>query len=246
MNSIEPMLNYSSPAYTGPALKMGAGVPSIDAFRAAHRLDYRVVGAHCPTVGFAGGSAQGGGHGELTPVHGLATDNIVEWEVVTTANGTRTRATPRHNANLYWALSGDGGGGTYAVVVAMTVRSHCDDDGDHAPVRRRQSRLQIAPRRRPRSPPSGPPSTGRQRARRPIADADALLGRRCQQRGAAAVVAVTGGTASVAKRGDEARPQRQSLYITAPGQVGAAARCARTVQPVVAAARAAAKVALHA
>ncbi len=58
----------------------------------------------------------------LTPLHGLAAGNVLEWEVVT-ADGSLTVASPSHDPDLYWALSG-GGGGTYAVVVLMTARIH--------------------------------------------------------------------------------------------------------------------------
>lgn len=45
---------------------------------------------------------------------------MLEWEVVT-AQGKHVVATPTQNVNLFWALSG-GGGGTYGVVVSMTTR----------------------------------------------------------------------------------------------------------------------------
>jgi FAD/FMN-containing dehydrogenase len=47
---------------------------------------------------------------------------VLEWEVIT-ANGQLLTASPTQNLNLYWALSG-GGGGTYGVVVSMTVKVH--------------------------------------------------------------------------------------------------------------------------
>jgi hypothetical protein len=52
----------------------------------------------------------------------MAADQTLEWEVVT-ANGTLVTATPTENADLYWALSG-GGGGTYGVVLSLTVRAY--------------------------------------------------------------------------------------------------------------------------
>lgn len=45
---------------------------------------------------------------------------MLEWEVVK-ASGEHPVATPTQNSDLYWVLSG-GGGGTYAVVVSMTAR----------------------------------------------------------------------------------------------------------------------------
>ncbi|KAJ5115311.1 hypothetical protein NUU61_001070 [Penicillium alfredii] len=52
---------------------------------------------------------------------GLASDNALEFEVVTT-NGTLTAANAYHNTDLFWALRG-GGGGTFGVVVSVTVRT---------------------------------------------------------------------------------------------------------------------------
>ena len=66
----------------------------------------------------------GGGHGLLNSVHGLASDNVLEWEVVT-AGGEHLVASETQNEDLYWALSG-GGGGTYAVVLSMTARIYPD------------------------------------------------------------------------------------------------------------------------
>lgn len=53
---------YTSEAYTGPAVKMGAGVQAFEAYSASHKAGYDVVGGECPTVGIAGGYTQGGGH----------------------------------------------------------------------------------------------------------------------------------------------------------------------------------------
>lgn len=116
--------DYSSSTYTGKAMKMGAGVQAYEAYEAAHKQSLRVVGGTCPTVGLAGGYTQGGGHSMLSTVHGLGADQVLEWEVVT-ANGSLLTATPNKNSDLYWALSG-GGGGTYGLVLSMTVKAHAD------------------------------------------------------------------------------------------------------------------------
>lgn len=83
-----------------------------------------MVAGLCGTVGIAGGYSQGGGHSALSNSYGLAADNVLEWEVVT-ASGDHLVATPTEHADLYWALSG-GGGGTYGVVLSMTARLHPD------------------------------------------------------------------------------------------------------------------------
>ncbi|KAG9514989.1 hypothetical protein KCU93_g9640, partial [Aureobasidium melanogenum] len=54
----------------------------------------------------------------------MAADQVLEWEVVT-ADGTHLVATPTQHWDLYWALSG-GGGGTYGVVISVTVKAFED------------------------------------------------------------------------------------------------------------------------
>jgi FAD/FMN-containing dehydrogenase len=60
----------------------------------------------------------------LNSVYGMAADQVLEWEVVT-PEGKHVVANPETNADLYWALSG-GGGGTYGIVLSSTVRLHPD------------------------------------------------------------------------------------------------------------------------
>jgi len=103
---------------------MGAGVQAFEAYTAADAQGLRIVGGTCPTVGIAGGYTQGGGHSILSSVYGLGADQVLEWEVVTAA-GEHLIATPEKNSDLYWALSG-GGGGTYAVVISMTSKAYQD------------------------------------------------------------------------------------------------------------------------
>lgn len=45
---------------------------------------------------------------------------------VVTADGARRTASRAANADLYWALAGGGGGGTYGVVVSRTAKAHPD------------------------------------------------------------------------------------------------------------------------
>jgi hypothetical protein len=116
--------NYQSSYYQGPAIKLGAGVLGLEAYQVADTEGYRIAGGNCPSVGIVGGYAQGGGHSQLGSVYGMAADNILEWEVVT-AKGEHLTASPKSNSDLYWALSG-GGGGTYGVVISMTTRLHAD------------------------------------------------------------------------------------------------------------------------
>lgn len=103
-------------------MKLGAGVEVYEAYEAAAAAGLAIVGGSCATVGVAGGFSQGGGHGPLNSRFGLGSDQVLEWEVVT-AKGNHLVATPTQNSDLYWALSG-GGGGTYAAVVSVTVRAY--------------------------------------------------------------------------------------------------------------------------
>ncbi|RFU78917.1 fad binding domain-containing [Trichoderma arundinaceum] len=112
---------YSSANYTGPAMKMGAGVQGFEMLGAAHSKGYVAVGGECPTVGVAGGYTQGGGHSALSTSFGLGADQTLEFEVVTAA-GTVVTASASKNSDLYWALSGGGSG--YGVVTSMTVKLH--------------------------------------------------------------------------------------------------------------------------
>jgi FAD binding domain len=123
MKSIE-IVDYKSPHYTGKAMKMGAGVQGFEAYAAADAQGFRVVGGECPTVGLAGGYTQGGGHSAIASKHGLAADQTLEWEVVD-GTGKYLKASRTENSDLFWALSG-GGGGTYGVVMSMTSKVHKD------------------------------------------------------------------------------------------------------------------------
>jgi hypothetical protein len=118
------IFDYTSAAYTGPAAKLGAGVQGFEANNAAAKAGLQILGGVCPTVGIVGGFTQGGGHSLLSTKYGMGADQALEWEVVT-ADGTLVTASPTRNSDLYWALSG-GGGGTYGVVVSLTVKAYPD------------------------------------------------------------------------------------------------------------------------
>ncbi|KAF4614409.1 hypothetical protein G7Y89_g15329 [Cudoniella acicularis] len=115
---------YESTSYSGPAVKLGSGVIAGDAYAAAYEAGYRLVGGECGSIGIAAGYSQGGGHSMLNTAYGMAADQVLEWEVVT-ATGEHLIATPEQNTDLYWALSG-GGGGTYGVVLSMTAKIYPD------------------------------------------------------------------------------------------------------------------------
>ena len=116
--------DYKGPYYTGKAIKIGAGVQGFEAYREADKLGLAVTGGECPTVGLAGGYTQGGGHSTLASKYGLSADQALEWEVVD-GTGKLLRASRTENSDLYWALSG-GGGGTYGVVWSLISKAYKD------------------------------------------------------------------------------------------------------------------------
>jgi hypothetical protein len=118
------VVDYKDSLYEGKALQIGAGIQGFDALEGAHKSNLAVITGECPSVGLAGGYVQGGGHSALSTVFGLAADNALTYDVVT-PQGDIVTASPAENEDLYWALSG-GGGGNYGIVYAMTVRAHQD------------------------------------------------------------------------------------------------------------------------
>lgn len=119
------LVDYKSPSYTGKAMKAGAGVSSLESYQFSHKHGYANAGGDCPTVGVTGGWTQGGGgHGPAVSKFGAGADQALEWEVVT-GTGEILIANQEQNQDLFWALSG-GGGGTYGVVSSLTFKVYPD------------------------------------------------------------------------------------------------------------------------
>jgi hypothetical protein len=118
-------LEYKSEYNTGKAVKLGAGMQSEEATAMAHDKGLTIVGGECPTVGLSGGYTQGGGYGPLTSRYGFGADQVLEWDVLT-AEGNILTATPVENNDLYWAVSG-GGGGVFGIILSMTVRVYANE-----------------------------------------------------------------------------------------------------------------------
>ncbi|KAK5995366.1 FAD-linked oxidoreductase ZEB1 [Cladobotryum mycophilum] len=118
------VVDWEDKHYKGKALEIGAGVEGYEALAAAHTAGLVVVTGECPSVGLAGGYIQGGGHSALSTKFGLAADNALSYDIVT-PQGKLITASRTQNSDLYWALSG-GGGGNYGVVVSVVVQAHPD------------------------------------------------------------------------------------------------------------------------
>ncbi|KAJ5355018.1 FAD linked oxidase N-terminal [Penicillium cataractarum] len=115
--------DYKDSHYQGKAITMGAGIQGFEAYELADASGLQVVGGECPTVGLAGGYSQGGGHSALASRYGLGADQVLKWEVVDGKGNIITATRDNEYSDLFWALSG-GGGGTYGVVYSMTSKAH--------------------------------------------------------------------------------------------------------------------------
>lgn len=102
-------------------IKYGAGIVFDEAHKIAADADRIVSSGWASTVGVVGWSL-GGGHGPIVPSKGMGADNLLEVELVD-AKGDLIIANSKNNSDLFWALRG-GGGSTWGVVTAVTVRAH--------------------------------------------------------------------------------------------------------------------------
>ncbi|KAE8355292.1 hypothetical protein BDV28DRAFT_155514 [Aspergillus coremiiformis] len=105
----------------GSAVTTAAGVSLQELYAAVAARNRTVVAGSSHIVGAAGGYIQGGGHSPLGPWKGMASDNALEFTIVS-ANGELLVANEYQNKDLFWALRG-GGGGTFGVVVSVTLRT---------------------------------------------------------------------------------------------------------------------------
>ncbi|KAJ5469715.1 hypothetical protein N7539_009333 [Penicillium diatomitis] len=122
MKELDYIPNYSSSSYSGPAVKMGAGVQASEIYAMANKFGFTAVGGEGKTVGVAGGYFLGGGHSPMSSIYGLAADQVLAMEVVL-ANGRFVTVTEQSDPDLFWALRG-GGGGTFGIVTSVISRVH--------------------------------------------------------------------------------------------------------------------------
>jgi hypothetical protein len=104
------------------AVSVKAGNRWLEAYQAATQANLYIQGGGCTSVGACGGFALGGGFGSYSKKFGSGAGGVLELEVVT-ADGRVLIANEFQNTDLFWALRG-GGGGTFGIVVRMTLLGH--------------------------------------------------------------------------------------------------------------------------
>ncbi|KAF8254011.1 FAD/FMN-containing isoamyl alcohol oxidase-like protein MreA [Wilcoxina mikolae CBS 423.85] len=121
---IEIIDKYDDPStdYYGSAVKFGAGWQVRDAYNTLAAVGKVIVAGECATVGFSGGYVQGGGHGPLAPIYGMAADSVLQFTLVT-AEGEYITANAKNNSDIFWAIRG-GGGAAFGVVISVTVKTY--------------------------------------------------------------------------------------------------------------------------
>ncbi|KAH8880832.1 FAD-binding domain-containing protein [Thozetella sp. PMI_491] len=126
LKDFEFLPDYIQPGggYRGMAARVGAGLETFNQFNhmAEYNISLVVPSSGCPTVGPYGGWAVGGGHSQLTSLHGLGADQFLSLQVVT-ADGRFVTADPTTNIDLFFALRG-GGASTYGIVTSAIVKAY--------------------------------------------------------------------------------------------------------------------------
>jgi hypothetical protein len=110
----------SSAVSEPPTAVVGAGTLLVDFYNQLSQAGVLVPGGSCPTVGISG-LALGGGVGVVGRKYGLTCDATQSVQIVT-ADGRILDCDESHNADLYWASRG-GGGGNFGIVTSFTFRA---------------------------------------------------------------------------------------------------------------------------
>jgi FAD/FMN-containing dehydrogenase len=100
---------------------VGAGARLIDVYSALWQKNVTTPGGSCPSVGIAG-LALGGGVGYSSRLLGTTADALRRLQIVT-ADGSLLTCDALHNADLFWACRG-GGGGNFGIVTELTLATH--------------------------------------------------------------------------------------------------------------------------
>lgn len=96
-----------------------AGIGLLDLYEELWRHGFTFPGGTCPKVGLSG-LILGGGFGLLSRLYGLASDNMLELEMVN-AEGKIICVDKKRNPNLFWASQG-GGGGNFGIATSYRLK----------------------------------------------------------------------------------------------------------------------------
>ncbi|MCV2370110.1 FAD-binding oxidoreductase [Paucibacter oligotrophus] len=105
----------------GELAVVGAGAKLADVYETLISQGRCIPSGSCVTVGIAG-ITQGGGFGVIDRAYGLTCDVLRSARVIS-ADGTELLCDEAHNADLFWALRG-GGGGNFGIVSEFTFQTH--------------------------------------------------------------------------------------------------------------------------
>lgn len=100
-------------------VKIEAGARLAAIYTKLYQSGYGFPGGTCPTVAISG-VVLGGGIGLSSRLHGLATDNLLELQLID-AEGNLLTANKDINPDLFWACRG-AGGGNFGVAVSYTFK----------------------------------------------------------------------------------------------------------------------------
>jgi hypothetical protein len=122
LDEFEYLPRFKKVKYNGPAARYGTGLEQFELFNNMARYNITMVGSGFRTISANGGWFAHGGHGHLTSLYGLGSDQALELGVVT-ADGEYVVADEEENTDLFYALRG-GGPSTYGVVVSVVVKAY--------------------------------------------------------------------------------------------------------------------------
>ena len=100
-------------------VKLGAGIINKEAYEALGSLGYPFPGGGCPTVGVSG-LILGGGWGYSSRYLGLASDSLIEAEIIN-YKGEKLILNNKSNSDLFWAIRGSGGC-NFGIVTSVTLK----------------------------------------------------------------------------------------------------------------------------
>ncbi len=100
-------------------VKIGGGVRNREAYEALGKKGYPFPGGGCPTVGVPG-LILGGGWGYSARYLGLASDSLLEAEIIN-YKGQKLIVNRNQNKDLFWGIMGSGGC-NFGVITSMTLK----------------------------------------------------------------------------------------------------------------------------